>query len=377
MEEIGVYIHIPFCKKKCEYCDFTSFCNQDDYIEKYVESFKKEIISKKQIFENRTIKTIYVGGGTPSYIDANYIKQIFETINEVAKIDEKSEITIEVNPGTFSKEKFEVYKSVGINRVSIGLQSANDKLLKTIGRIHSYQEFLNTYKEARNYFNNINVDLMIGLPDQTLEDVTESLDKVINLNPEHISVYSLILEENTPMYYKEQTGNLNLPDEELERNMYWKVKNELEKNNYKHYEISNFAKPGFESKHNMDCWGQKEYIGFGLGASSYYNKQRFSNISNMKEYIENIEENNFDKNVIVEECQNLDDEEKEFMLLGLRKIDGVSISDFYNKFNEKMQEKFSKEIEKLEKEKLIEQNNNIKLTSKGIDLANIVWEEFI
>ena len=141
--------------------------------------------------------------------------------------------------------------------------------------------------------------------------------------------------------------------------------------------ISNFAKKGFESKHNMDCWGQKEYIGFGLGASSYYNKQRFSNISNMKEYIENIEENNFDKNVIVEECQNLDDEEKEFMLLGLRKIDGVSISDFYNKFNEKMQEKFSKEIEKLEKEKLIEQNNNIKLTSKGIDLANIVWEEFI
>ena len=377
MEEIGVYIHIPFCKKKCEYCDFTSFCNQDDYIEKYIESLKKEIISKKQIFENRTIKTIYVGGGTPSYIDANYIKQIFETIKEVAKIDEKSEITIEVNPGTFSKEKFEVYKSVGINRVSIGLQSANDKLLKKIGRIHSYQEFLNTYKEARNYFNNINVDLMIGLPDQTLQDVAESLNKVIDLNPEHISVYSLILEENTPMYYKEQTGNLNLPDEEVERNMYWKVKNELKKNNYKHYEISNFAKPGFESKHNMDCWSQKEYIGFGLGASSYYNKQRFSNISNMKEYIKNIEENNFDKNIIVEECQNLDDEEKEFILLGLRKIDGVSISDFYNKFNQKMQEKFSKEIEKLEKEKLIEQNNNIKLTSKGIDLANIVWEEFI
>lgn len=373
--EIGIYVHIPFCKQKCYYCDFISYCNKDDKIEPYIKTLIKEI-EMQNIKSN--INTIYIGGGTPSYIDSKYIAEIMDKIKK-KNVIENVEITIEVNPGTVTRGKLEDYKNSGINRLSIGLQTANNKLLKQIGRIHNYEEFLETYKIAREVgFNNINVDLILGLPNQRIQDLKNSLDEVIKLSPEHISVYSLIIEDGTPIKTQIENGKLQLPDEETERNMYWYVKNTLELNGYKHYEISNFAKNGYESKHNMNCWNQDEYIGFGISAHSYRNITRYSNTDNINEYIRNIKSDSPEKNRIIHEVQKLEDTEKEFMLLGLRKIDGVSISEFKDRFGDNPIYLYRNELKKLSDENLIKvDENNIKLTNKGIDLANIVWEEFV
>ena len=371
MKEIGVYIHIPFCKQKCLYCDFVSFANKQELQNDYIQALKKEIQNWKN--DAYKIKTIYIGGGTPSYIDSNYISEIINLVGNAPSI------TIELNPGTVTKEKLLVYKNAGINRLSIGLQSTNDTLLKQIGRIHNYNQFLETYNLARELgFNNINVDLMIGLPNQSIKDIKQSLEDICRLNPEHISVYSLIVEENTPMQRLIDNGELKLPDEEIERQMYWYVKDYLELNGYKHYEISNFTKPGFESEHNLDCWNQKEYIGFGAGAYSYLNKKRFGNISNLEKYIQNCNSNNFEKNVILEEVQDKNQQMNEYMILGLRKIDGISIQKFEEKFNENPILLFRKELQKLYEDKLLTIDGDIiKLSNKGLDLANIVWEEFV
>ena len=264
--ELGVYVHIPFCKHKCDYCDFISYCNKDNLIEDYVQAVIKEI--KLQNIQ-AWITTIYIGGGTPSYIDSKYIKQIMVEIRK-KNVHKNAEITIEVNPGTITEEKLKDYKECGINRLSIGLQVTQDELLKQIGRIHNYEQFLETYKLARKVgFKNINVDLMLGLPNQRIKDLKESLDSIIKLQPEHISVYSLIVEDGTPIAQKIENGQLELPTDDMERNMYWYVKNTLELRGYKHYEISNFAKRGHESKHNLNCWNQSHYFGFGAAAHSY------------------------------------------------------------------------------------------------------------
>ena len=379
MKKIGAYIHIPFCKQKCYYCDFLSFANIEKYEIEYVENLIKEINNFKEENKNIEFDTIYIGGGTPSYIDSKNIKQILKALvseKDILKIDE---ITIEVNPGTFLKEKILEYKEMGINRLSIGLQSTNNKLLKQIGRIHTFEDFVKTYKTAREIgFDNINVDLMIGLPNQTFHDVKSELDDIINLKPNHISVYSLILEEGTILEQIVSKGKLKLPDEELERHMYWYVKDTLEHNGYKHYEISNFAKYGFESKHNLNCWEQKEYIGFGLGAHSYLDNVRFSNIGNLREYIENCQNNNFENNKIIHEVQDKSIKQKEYMLLGLRKIDGVNLQEFENIFSVNLLFLFKEELNHLSKDGLIRvDGNKIMLTDKGINLANIVWENFI
>lgn len=375
MKEIGIYIHIPFCIKKCEYCDFVSYCNKEKYVPQYINALKKEI--KNNINKEYKITTIYIGGGTPSSIEENYIADIIETIklnmnDENLKEFKNVEVTIEVNPGTVTEKKLKTYKEIGINRLSIGLQETHDELLKSIGRIHTYEEFLKTYNLARKIgFNNINVDLMIALPNQTIQDIKENLEKIIKLNPEHISVYSLILEEGTPFYNKYNENKIKLPDEELERNMYWYVKNTLENNGYIHYEISNFSKKGFESKHNMNCWNQEEYFGFGVAAHSYNNKTRYSNTNNIEEYIKG-------SNKIIHEEQTLEDMQKEYMLLGLRKIEGINIQKFKNKFTQNPIFIFKEQLSKLVDEELIViDGNEIKLTNKGLDLANIVWEEFI
>lgn len=375
MKEIGIYIHIPFCIKKCEYCDFVSYCNKEKYVSQYINALKKEI--KNNINKEYKITTIYIGGGTPSSIEENYIADIIETIklnmnDENLKEFKNVEVTIEVNPGTVTEKKLETYKKIGINRLSIGLQETHDELLKSIGRIHTYEEFLKTYNLARKIgFNNINVDLMIALPNQTIQDIKENLEKIIKLNPEHISVYSLILEEGTPFYNKYNENKIRLPDEELERNMYWYVKNTLENNGYIHYEISNFSKKGFESKHNMNCWNQEEYLGFGVAAHSYNNKIRYSNTNSIEEYIKG-------SNKIIHEKQTLEDMQKEYMLLGLRKIEGINIQKFKNKFAQNPIFIFKEQLSKLvDEELIIVDGNEIKLTNKGLDLANIVWEEFV
>lgn len=388
MKEVGIYVHIPFCKHKCYYCDFISFADKNSLIEEYIKWLKYEIKEVGQgnrlDYENKLddlvlVKTIYIGGGTPSFIESKYITEILKTIKENFVVDEDAEITMEMNPGTVDENKLKDYYNCGINRLSIGLQETNNALLKEIGRIHTYEDFENTYSLARNVgFKNINVDLMLGLPNQNILDLENSINKILDLDPEHISVYSLILEENTVLKNKVDQGILTLPEDEMERKMYYTVKNMLENNGYIHYEISNFAKKGLESKHNLDCWNQKEYMGFGAAAHSYTNNFRFSNIENIEEYINNFKNNKEEDNLIFHEKQNRESKMKEYMMLGLRKIEGVNIQQFKNKFVENPIFIFRKEIEKLVNEELLEVNGNfIKLTKKGLDLANLVWEEFV
>ena len=388
MKNIGIYVHIPFCKQKCKYCDFVSFTNKEDMIENYFNCLLMEIEEKSKDFKNELVNgtnekigvnTIYIGGGTPSFVSEKYIEMILNKIRNCFKVLKTVEITIEVNPGTASAKKLKKYYEIGINRISIGLQSTNDELLKMLGRIHNYKDFEATYNMAREVgFKNVNVDLMIGLPNQTIKDVEESLRKVIEKKPEHISVYSLILEENTKMFDLVESGILILPDENVERTMYWLVKNTLEEAGYKHYEISNFAKSKKESKHNMNCWNQESYLGVGVAAHSYFNGTRFSNIENLKQYIHNYNEGVSVHNVIFHENQDKNAKMKEYMLLGLRKIDGVNITEFKNKFSENPVYVFRNELDKLVSEDLVEvEENVIRLTNKGIDLANLVWMEFV
>lgn len=374
-KDIGLYIHMPFCKAKCYYCDFISYANKEKLIKEYVEALIKEM--KHNNLSKYSIQTVYIGGGTPSLIDNESISNIMDNVRLF--VADNAEITIEINPGTANKEKLKKYKEIGINRLSIGLQSADNELLSEIGRIHKYEDFLNVYNEARNIgFRNINVDLMLGLPNQDLKKLEESVKEVITLSPEHISIYSLILEENTKLYDMVMNEELKLPDEAIERKMYWNVKKMLENEGYIHYEISNFAKEGYKSRHNSDCWEQKEYIGIGVSSHSYLNNKRYSNSESVEEYIKNINNNDFDKNITIHEEQTKEDKQKEYMILGLRKINGVNITKFKNKFGENPIFLYRQELNKLVQEELIEiYDNNIKLTDKGLDLANVVWEEFI
>lgn len=381
LNELGIYIHIPFCKQKCYYCDFVSYSNKCSEVKEYIESLKKEI--EEFDFSNYKVTSIYIGGGTPSYIDSIYIVEILSELKEKLKCNliefKDIEITIEVNPGTVDTKKLNDYKKSGINRLSIGLQSTKNDILKKIGRIHTYQEFLEIYKLARETgFKNINIDLMIGIPEQKIGDLKNTLQDIIKLEPEHISVYSLIIEENTPIEKMLENGEIKLPDEDLERNMYWYVKNTLELNGYNHYEISNFAKLGKESRHNLNCWNQEEYIGFGVAAHSYLNGIRFSNAISVEEYIQNIKNNRKDENIQIEEKQSLEDKKNEFMMLGFRKIQGVDIARFKEKFIDNPIFLYRENLNKLVEEGLIEVDlNHIKLTNKGIDLANLVFEEFV
>lgn len=374
MKELGIYIHIPFCKRKCAYCDFISFSGHQKLIEPYINALIREIKNYKIDKENYIIKTIYFGGGTPSFIDSKYIVDILNNIKNKFNVLENAEITIEANPGTVDEHKLKDYYNAGINRISFGLQSTKSELLKLVGRIHSYSSFLEAYNLARKIgFKNINIDLMIGLPVQTLGDVKKDLERIIELKPEHVSVYSLIVEEGTRIEEKIKNKELYLPSEELERKMYWEVKKKLEEAGYVHYEISNYSKPGFESKHNIACWNQEEYLGFGLAAHSYINNKRYSNTIDFDEYFDWPENSK-----IIHEKQTKEDKQKEFMLLGLRKIEGVKISDFKNKFIENPIYLYRESLNKLVTQELIEIDiDNIKLTRRGIDLANLVWEEFV
>ena len=397
MKDIGLYIHIPFCKKKCNYCDFVSFANSEEKIEEYINCLICEI---KEVAENVkfqfqqkkgdlvNVRSIYIGGGTPSYIDSKYIKQILNTIRNsydfvmaglIDKQEQFPEITIEINPGTVTEEKLKDYKYSGVNRISIGMQATQNRLLTQLGRIHYYQEFKTTYLLARKIcFNNINIDFMIGLPNQTIENIKESLQKIKKLNPEHVSVYSLIVEENTILSKQIEEGTLKLPEENKEREMYWTVKNFLEENGYNHYEISNFAKPNRESRHNMDCWNQKEYFGFGVAAHSYVDNVRFSNITDLNSYIENYKHNEPEKNFVFHEKENYLDTMKEYLLLGFRKIKGVSKKDFENKFQLPIESIFKLELEELkEKGLILENEDTYYLSDKGIDFANLVFEKFV
>ena len=387
-KNMGLYIHIPFCKSKCKYCDFISFANKEDIIDEYIKWLKYELIQvgdgNKSDYAGGldkliNLKTIYIGGGTPSFINSRYIKEILDEVNKHFNVDDNAEITLEMNPGTVNEKKIVEYKEAGINRLSIGLQSTHNKILKQIGRIHTYEDFLESYNLARKIgFKNINVDLMLGLAEQSLEELVSSVEEIIKLNPEHISIYSLILEENTVLYDEVNSGKICLPDDELERKMYWKTKKMLEDAGYMHYEISNFAKKGYESRHNMSCWNGEEYIGIGVAAHSYTNNIRYSNIDKIEEYINNFKIGEELDNLIFHEKQDMESKMKEYMILGLRKLDGISIKEFKSNFTENPIFKFKNELKKLVEEGLLViDGDKIKLTDKGLDFANLVWEEFV
>ncbi len=371
----ALYVHIPFCKQKCFYCDFNSYSGKEHMIEQYVKALKNELSFALQKNDDKPVfKTVYFGGGTPSVIPAKYIKEIMQDI----KCD--GEVTLELNPGTITKEKLMTYKEAGVNRLSIGLQTTNDDLLKRIGRIHSLKDFEDAYYMVREEgFNNISVDLMFGLSNQTLDDIKNSLEYIINLKPEHISCYSLIVHDE--LIKKNPNAFSNLPSDEEERKMYYLICDELKKNGYIQYEISNFAKPGFESKHNLCYWNQEEYYGIGAGASSYINNTRYKNIDNIEEYVAAIIDRHGEQYSIIEEIQTEESKIKEYMILKLRLLDGVSEYDFKNRFNKDLFSVFKNELDKLIDLGLIElvgdSNKSVRLTKKGLDLANIVWEEFI
>ena len=373
MKEISLYVHIPFCKQRCFYCDFPTFAGKEKYREEYIDALIKEI---KEKCSNYIIKTIFIGGGTPSYLETKELEKLLKVIKNL-NLSKDIEYSMECNPGTLTKEKLMVMKKSGVNRISFGLQSCNNKLLKEIGRIHTFEEFLENYNLARDIgFENINVDLMYGLPNLTVDLWKETLEKVCDLRPDHISAYSLIIEEGTAFYSLYNKNKLNLPSEDDERIMDKLTKDILKERGYHQYEISNYAKEGYECKHNIVYWKCDNYLGLGPGASGYINNYRYSNICDIKEYNKCLEYNKKpieEKNVLSKK-----DEMEEFIFMGLRMNEGINLDEFYEKFNVNFKHKYNNILDKLKNLNLIiEQNNNIALTQRGRELSNTVFIEFI
>lgn len=369
---IEIYIHIPFCVKKCDYCDFLSGPSGPEEQTDYVQALLREIDTVKE-GKGRSVSSIFIGGGTPSVLDAGFIGEILNRIRNKFQIQNDAEITIEANPGTADYGKLQAYREFGINRLSIGLQSPDDRELKILGRIHNYEQFLETYKEARKAgFDNINIDLMSAIPDQTYKGWEKNLRTVAELEPEHISAYSLIIEEGTPFAARE----LNLPDEDTEYNMYEATARILEEYGYKQYEISNYAKRGKACRHNIGYWTRQDYLGFGLGASSLYGKERFSNTADRKKYLEN----SFNPELIREREPVLsrEDEMAEFMFLGLRMTEGVARTDFEQIFGCCIEQIYGDVLKKYESMGLLqEKDGRIFLSRAGIHVSNSVMADFL
>ena len=372
-DKISLYIHIPFCVRKCLYCDFPSFSGMESIFDDYVRMLCREIDETYSDYRGMEVKSIFVGGGTPSVLPPALLGRISDKIFSRFDVDSKAEITIETNPGTLDAKKLAEMKSMYFNRLSMGLQAWQDRLLKKLGRIHTADEFETNFLQARDAgFKNINVDLMFALPAQSLDDWQETLEKVIKLRPEHISAYSLIIEEGTPFFDMFDRGELKETDEETDRKMYYLAKEMLSDKSYKQYEISNFAKEGFECYHNKVYWRTEEYQGFGLGAHSYSDGVRFHNTYDMKEYLRG-EGLRMDK-----EFLSLQEKQEEFMFTGLRMNEGVSEAEFLRRFGESMDSAYGDEIKELiSEELLVKKDGRLSLTDRGVDISNSVFEKFI
>lgn len=392
-EELSLYIHIPFCVRKCGYCDFLSAPADEKARDRYVQALLMEIERYRGTeTADRKIKTLYIGGGTPSILSVDQLDCIMQKIKCTFNFYDDIEASMEMNPGTASKEKCRALYQMGINRLSIGLQSTNDKELKTLGRIHSYEDFLNTYTWCREAgFQNINVDLMAALPYQTVESYTTGLRKIIRLAPEHISAYSLILEEGTPFYQKYNSGCYPLPDEEQERLMYRETEQILAQAGYERYEISNYAKKGYACRHNLVYWQGGDYLGLGLGSSSYMDGVRFHNTTDFNTYV--------NQGAYVEDREELSVQAKmeEFMFLGLRVMAGVSGTEFEKRFGKTMEDVYGDVLRKHEEEGLLQIERKedrkeaaaaepakgktniekVMLTTKGVDVSNYVFADFL
>lgn len=397
-KNIGIYIHIPFCERKCHYCDFISFENkEEDCISKYIDSVCNEILQKADILSEYNINTIYFGGGTPSYIDSKYIAKILNTLklfqyesNVNIENESEKEITIEINPGTVTQEKIDCYKKNSINRVSIGLQTTHDDILKKIGRMHTFDDFKNTLimcKKAN--IENISVDLMYPLPELTLDLFKQSVEEILLLKDEynikHISIYNLEIHIGTKLDFLIKENYLTLPDEEQEYEMKLFLEDSLVEAGFYKYEISNFAIPGYESKHNINYWNQGIFLGFGIAAASFISSTRYKNGFEIEEYINNIS-SGVSYEVEKEEMDKLD-LMREYIILKLRLKSGINSNEFESKFKSDIFNVFGQEIEMLKKQELINITNNnnrldkkslnISLTKRGFEVANIVFAKFV
>lgn len=404
---ISIYIHIPFCKSRCGYCDFLTFACGSNYYEPYKNALIKEILEHDQL-HNYNIISIFIGGGTPTVLPPSFIAEILLALGTY-NIVNNAEITVEANPGTLSLQMLRMLKNYGVTRLSIGLQAWQNNILKKIERGHKLSDFLINYNHARKIgFNNINVDLIFSWPNiignkvsSTLfsekslynknspievnqkisfKDWHTTLKNVANLNPNHISLYSLIIEENTPFSKAYEDGRLILQTEELDRRMYHHAIKYLSKKGYNHYEISNFSKQGKECKHNLVYWQRGEYIAFGLGAHSFFNEQRTRNITSLSRYIQVLNAKNYTRQKITKEVVQITkkDAMEEFMYLGLRCIDGISIEQFEKTFNKNISKIFGISISSnIEKGLLQKDNDKISLTSKGLDISNVVMSDFL
>lgn len=392
---LSLYVHIPFCAVKCKYCDFLSF-DGESYATmlRYVDSLCQEIKLYAPVAEDYVVRTIFIGGGTPSLLDENLIINIMAFIKKNFKVKKDAEITIEANPGTLRHQKLLGYKTAGINRISIGLQSADDEILKKIGRIHNYDQFIASYNSARRAgFDNINVDIMSGLPGQTIHSYVDTLSRVLDYQPEHISAYSLQVEDGTPLSCSEELLAI-LPAESTDRQMYSITKKLLAAKGYDRYEFSNYAKSGYECRHNMVYWTGGEYLGFGLGASSYFQGKRFNNKRNVAEYI-GLMEGAGDKfaqtdnmellyNETVRKLREnvtpiyIDSRMEEFMFLGLRMTCGVSREDFQERFNRDIYEVYAPVLNRYISDGFMAtEGDRIFLTDKGIDVSNVILADFL
>ena len=378
--KLGIYVHIPFCERKCIYCDFLSFSTEmygEAGIQKYFDTLTLEAKKKKENINNK-VKSLFIGGGTPSIVDAKYIYNLIVKLKEIFTFSKDAELSIEVNPGTVDKDDFKIYKEAGINRISFGVQSLDKDLLKFLRRIHTREDAIKAILNAQEAgIENINADILMGIPNQSLDSFMSTLDELTRLGLTHISAYSLILEEDTVLYTLIDKGLVKMPEEELDRDMYHNCTEFLKNRGYEHYEISNFAKPGYECKHNFLYWDCDEYIGLGLGASSYLNSVRFKNTSDMPSYL--------NQNFSQIEPEHLDEIDKmnEFMLLGFRLKRGPSAELFYNRFKKYYHIEFKDTLDKLMDRGLVYKKGEREdfvsycLTEKGFDLANQVFMEFV
>ena len=375
-EDISIYVHIPFCESRCYYCDFYSSVINEDNVKEYFKYLHKELELYRNFLKSKKVDSLFIGGGTPSSVNSQYIKELIEKIKSMTSL-ENSEITIEVNPNSLTENKLKDYIEAGINRYSMGAQSFNEKILKTIGRIHKKEDIIKAAELFRKYnIENFSLDLMSSLPYQKMDDIIEALEMISVLNPAHVSFYSLIIEEGTMMQKIYDNNRDIFPDEEEDRRMYHYIVNTLSTMGYSQYEVSNFAKKGFESRHNTRYWELNNYIGLGASAHSNIDNTRYSCVNSVKAYNESLSSDKCPWDFF--ETLDKKDRINEFMIMGIRMNKGIDLDYGSKKFNTDLNEYYKYEISKNVKNSLLlKEGNIIKLTEKGFDLSNQVEIDFI
>ncbi len=377
-KKLGIYVHIPFCKSKCGYCDFCSHTPKDGETERYLNALMLNIQDFSGAAEKYSVDTVFIGGGTPTLLSKKQMRALVDCIRSSFKVEKDAELTVEANPGTVDKRYLSSLVNMGINRISFGLQSASDTELKALGRIHTRDEFSESFRAVRAAgFKNINVDLMYGIPHQTKESFSQTLSFVKSLSPEHISVYGLKIEEGTPFYKARET--LPLPDEESEYRMYREADSTLTAAGYKHYEISNFARHGFESKHNLRYWKDELYLGFGVSAHSYFAGQRYAYTDNIEKYMREME-NPTDIAGILSECTDIDvfTKETEYVMLRLRLFDGLSLEDYRREFGRDFLSKYGKKLDRYVDGGFMSlDSRRLAFTVKGMYVSNYILSDLL